>query len=1067
MSGRQPGDSDETGKQTPAPDVRVRPDSSLARSPNPAIGNSEPGASLKLPLTTILGPMTVALGMLFAVVLAASAIAFTAYRTVEERRRAEALEIANRLWLERERAKGPRDFERERKEKEVQQELLAELEGERLERERIRLAKEAREKAKRDRELRRREKARLARIAKEKADRERADVERKLKAYHMLLADRMNRVFRAVYSALSAAPVYTPIDLGNSKGQQLSWRVHSLPKLGEQALYDQFHLDEPWDSPHNKTLIRKMPDLFKTDSAEAIAAGKDLARLGRTRLRTFSRIDGPMSLRWRPADITDSASGTALLFLVNEESAVAWTRPDSTDEEFHQRGGNAVVSKSAPLLTFWSWQPGLGKLEQMTAEFATAIISPAGGEHINTSKLKRVRDNRRSAIVFRGKAMSQETTPESDLQLARDSMPRLMRAVSQLAIDVRAGRIPYHIRSSRLSWRVHVLPYLGYKKLYKKFDHRRSWAETPNKELIDQMPDVFGDPATGRTRFRIPRREHLIDPNLVDLTRITDKREQTAVLFLYAPSRCITWTRPDPKLSSEITTGLHYTLGWPYGTPLVTGLAAGNVLQLPGQLSRSKMHALRTFSGGERFTISKLLEKPQAKFQAESGFVRPKDAVALTPVKPGQRDPEPISDQQRKMTKVAKGMIAFREMYRRDRSRRSPAKVLYEGYRPSQLSWRVHVLPFIGHSQLYRDFKFDEPWDSAANKPLLDQMPSLFALSPDEKTTTSLQILTGDASMLTFGNAATLPDGYHGTTMLLKVPVSKRVPWTKPDINPLTSTTRFADYADALGEVDIVTGEAQWIRLPKETSDELFRALGSFAGREILDGKTVARWASHTRGVRLVPKEAEDEWQTTMFRQIVAGAERYQILYKTFPPTRAGKNMKTEPLPLRSRQLSWRVHVLKMLGYDALFHRFHLEEAWDSEHNAKLLQEMPDIYRDVDAPADSTKTRVMTITGKDTHFERPGESYNLRRHSTDGPGKTLAIIVAPKEKSVPWTKPEDYSVDLETGVGLKELARGGLLVSDSLYQVRRLKPDLSEATIKALITPQGRESIDEEDIFEW
>ena len=42
----------------------------------------------------------------------------------------------------------------------------------------------------------------------------------------------------------------------------LSWRVALLPHLEQQALYDQFHLDEPWNSPHNKKLLNKMPDVY-------------------------------------------------------------------------------------------------------------------------------------------------------------------------------------------------------------------------------------------------------------------------------------------------------------------------------------------------------------------------------------------------------------------------------------------------------------------------------------------------------------------------------------------------------------------------------------------------------------------------------------------------------------------------------------------------------------------------------------------------------------------------------------------------------------------------------------
>jgi len=42
----------------------------------------------------------------------------------------------------------------------------------------------------------------------------------------------------------------------------LSWRVQLLPFLEQQALYEQFRLDEPWDSEHNRKLIPLMPAVF-------------------------------------------------------------------------------------------------------------------------------------------------------------------------------------------------------------------------------------------------------------------------------------------------------------------------------------------------------------------------------------------------------------------------------------------------------------------------------------------------------------------------------------------------------------------------------------------------------------------------------------------------------------------------------------------------------------------------------------------------------------------------------------------------------------------------------------
>jgi hypothetical protein len=41
-----------------------------------------------------------------------------------------------------------------------------------------------------------------------------------------------------------------------------SWRVLLLPYVEEDALYREFHLDEPWDSPHNKALLPRMPKVY-------------------------------------------------------------------------------------------------------------------------------------------------------------------------------------------------------------------------------------------------------------------------------------------------------------------------------------------------------------------------------------------------------------------------------------------------------------------------------------------------------------------------------------------------------------------------------------------------------------------------------------------------------------------------------------------------------------------------------------------------------------------------------------------------------------------------------------
>src|SRR5262249_19374530 len=56
---------------------------------------------------------------------------------------------------------------------------------------------------------------------------------------------------------LESLPPAASYDL-QGKGLQ-SWRVHLLPFLGEDKLYKEFRLNEPWDSDHNKKLLSRMP----------------------------------------------------------------------------------------------------------------------------------------------------------------------------------------------------------------------------------------------------------------------------------------------------------------------------------------------------------------------------------------------------------------------------------------------------------------------------------------------------------------------------------------------------------------------------------------------------------------------------------------------------------------------------------------------------------------------------------------------------------------------------------------------------------------------------------------
>jgi prepilin-type processing-associated H-X9-DG protein len=120
----------------------------------------------------------------------------------------------------------------------------------------------------------------------------------------------------------------------------LSWRVHVLPFLEQEALYQQFHLDEPWDSPHNRKFISQMPDVYRNPSSPAPEGKTDyLVPAG-----TGSIFENPEGTHIR--SITDGTSNTLLVLEVNSDAAVDWTKPD--DFQFSPDNPLANLGKAHP-----------------------------------------------------------------------------------------------------------------------------------------------------------------------------------------------------------------------------------------------------------------------------------------------------------------------------------------------------------------------------------------------------------------------------------------------------------------------------------------------------------------------------------------------------------------------------------------------------------------------------------------------------------------------------------------------------------------------------------------------
>jgi RNA polymerase sigma factor (sigma-70 family) len=118
-----------------------------------------------------------------------------------------------------------------------------------------------------------------------------------------------------------------------------------------------------------------------------------------------------------------------------------------------------------------------------------------------------------------------------------------------------------------------------------------------------------------------------------------------------------------------------------------------------------------------------------------------------------------------------------------------PENIKDAGGRPL-LSWRVAVLPFFAGSDLYPQFRLDEPWDSNHNKKLLARMPRVFRAPGQsaDATDTFYQAFAGPGTALdpakTLKMPRDFPDGLPLTLHLVEAGTA--VPWTKPEDIPYT-----------------------------------------------------------------------------------------------------------------------------------------------------------------------------------------------------------------------------------------------------------------------------------------
>ncbi|MBW3597162.1 MAG: DUF1559 domain-containing protein [Planctomycetes bacterium] len=216
----------------------------------------------------------------------------------------------------------------------------------------------------------------------------------------------------------------------------LSWRVELLPALGYESLYKEFRRSEPWDSPHNKKLIPRIPAEFQSPE-RFDACTNYLAPAGR--MTVLDGIEGV-----ERGGFADGVRDTILVVEANDELATPWTRPNewSFDETAPRRGLGAL-REGGFLAALGGGEVVLVPASLSDAE-VRALFTIAGGEKIAAASitLDPLAEVPADPPTEDSPAVPQQAPPlaGADAEFSPVNLPSAVTPTDAPSASIRAGR---------------------------------------------------------------------------------------------------------------------------------------------------------------------------------------------------------------------------------------------------------------------------------------------------------------------------------------------------------------------------------------------------------------------------------------------------------------------------------------------------------------------------------------------------------------------------------------------------------------------------------------------------
>ncbi|MFK7766145.1 MAG: DUF1559 domain-containing protein [Mariniblastus sp.] len=433
--------------------------------------------------------------------------------------------------------------------------------------------------------------------------------------------------FESAYMSFPAA--YSVDDKGK---KLLSWRVHILPFIEQNELYEKFNLKEPWDSPTNKKLIEQMPEVFRSPISSA-AVGKTTYRSTAVKTGIIGAPKKPFSNAGSVGfgAITDGSSNTIMYVETSDKLAQFWTQPDEGIDpaDFDLK----AIFGAYPGGTNVAMGDGSGQFlsETVDKDSFKNLLERADGNIVTIDDFDADTKSRRRR---RGEKIPNNPMFDIDsgdielniqnllskteiLELEKQRKLERIRDIALACLNFESAhnKFPSAYTTNKkgkklLSWRVHILPYLDEAKLYNKFKQDEPWDSEHNIALLREMPEIFNMSESqlgeGETTilgmggpsgiFTSPSKNGPASIGEVGFADLTDGSSTTLLLINAPEELAVEWTKPSEFDPDEEAIKLFVSRGF------TSTLVDGSMAKFGKDITPEEFKSMSTRDGGENFS---------------------------------------------------------------------------------------------------------------------------------------------------------------------------------------------------------------------------------------------------------------------------------------------------------------------------------------------------------------------------------------------------------------------------------------------------------------------------------